>query len=983
MQIRALGGEATLATSPDAVSAELRNGSYDLILHLAQSTADSSVGDGECVSWALRTAQALIAAEQDARLWIVTTGAQLPSLPHSVQNVAQAQLWGFGKTFALEHPVSWGGLVDLDPTAGARQSATELLSAIENSDGEDQIAFRDGKQYVARLARAIAPSGAPPSFTAFKTYLITGGLGGLGLKTAEWMASHGARNLVLLGRKAPSEQAAEVIAGLQRSDVRVEVYAADVASLPEMEEAFRKMRETLPELGGIIHTAGVLDDGVIAQQTWERFQKVMNPKVAGAWNLHRLTAEMPLDFFVLFSSAASLMGSTGQASYAAANAYLDALAVHRKSKGLPALSVNWGGWADSGMAARLVAQGRRQAEFQLMPPHLALAALGQALLMETAQIAIAPVDWTVQKSHHGSQPFLRSLVEESADSGKERLREYLHERPSERGTRLVQYLAQTLASTLAIDARTIDPTRPVTDFGLDSLMALEFRNRINSDLGVAIPTVRFLQGLSLKEVATQIEAEQPKSEMLEPAATISGSIIEFPLSFAQQVQWFGHKMMAGSASYNIGLTAKAIPHLNWPAFARSVDKLAARHAALRTVFFTNEADAPMQRILQSPRLDVSLVEASSWSDEEIKQAILQDFQQPFALDSPMFRVSVFRAEKADVVFFKLDHIIIDHWSVHLCIEDLKQIYAAELAGTEPRLEPVRAEYAEFVEWESKAVQSPGSEQLWEYWKRKLGGELPILQLPSTRQRPAVLISRGEALPLAFTSEHWPEIVRIAREYRATGYSFLLAAFQILLYHYTGQNDIVVGTSVSGRENPRWKNTMGLFINLLALRGDLAGNPTFAEYLVRTRDTVLEALEHQEFPFSLLVTRLRQPRNLDRIPIFQSFFNFLTDRSGALRSLFMGVQASPVEFGASMLCPYMVVTQQEGRPEVGVQLAEMNGQLVGYLNYNCDVLDPATAKAMATDYCRLLDVILRAPNTPIDDLLPGTSGQASNREEILL
>ncbi len=994
-QIRALGGKAALASSPEAARAELRNEAYDRVLHLASSAADSSAQHDvdECVSRALKTAQALLAEEHGARLWIVTTGAQFPPAPQSALNLAQAPLWGLGKTFALEHPDSWGGLVDLDPTTGASQSASELLSAIEKHDGEDQVAFRKGEQFVARLMRAVAPSGAPQSFASGKTYLITGGLGGLGLKAAAWMAAHGARNLVLVGRKAPSEQAAEVIEGLQRDGVRVDVYAADVASLPQIEEVFRKMQETLPMLGGIVHTAGVLDDGIIDQQTWERFQKVMLPKVAGAWNLHRLTAEMPLDFFVLFSSAASLMGSTGQASYAAANAYLDALAVHRKSLGLPALSINWGGWAEAGMAARVVAQGRRQGEFQLMPPHLALAALGQVLSTGATQIGIAAIDWVRHKSLQGSQPFFKDLMAETANVNvvgrdlrqpeEQRLHELVGAPPNERGSRLIGYLIATLAPTLGVEARTIDPSKPVTDYGLDSLMALEFRNRINSQFRVQIPAVHLLQGLSLEEVATRIERELPEPKMHESDASVSGQEVEFPLSFGQQQGWFGHKFMPGSAPNNIGLAAKACPCLDWPAFERAVAKLTARHAALRTVFFENDVGIPMQRILPSPRPDVVLVDASSLSDEEIKEEILDDFRRPLALDKPMFRVSGFRRGDEDVLFFKFDHIILDHWSVRLCIEDLRKIYTAELAGSEPDLEPIGAQYWEFVEWESKFAQGAESDKLWDYWKQKLGGELPVLKLPSSRERPAILVSRGKALPLSFSAEHWLGIQRVSRAHRATGYSLLLATFQILLYRYTGQTDIVVGTSVSGREDPRWANTVGLFINVLGLRCDLSGNPRFAEYLVRARDTVWEALEHQAFPLSLLLTRVRQPRSLERIPIFQSFFNFLTDRSGALRTLFMGVQDCAVEFGLSNLHPYMVVPQQEGRLEVSLQLAEVDGLLIGYLNYNSDVLDPTIAETMAADYCRLLDVIIHDPNTPIDDLLPGTSGEASDREEILL
>jgi acyl carrier protein len=619
-----------------------------------------------------------------------------------------------------------------------------------------------------------------------------------------------------------------------------------------------------------------------------------------------------------------------------------------------------------------------------MAPDQALAALGGLLSTDTTQIGIAAVDWPTHQKLHGGRPFLNQLlpvnqkVEQPAQPKLERLG----------GIRLIRHLIDALAPILCIDAAIIDPSKPVTDFGLDSLMALELRNRIHNDFGVTIPTVRLLRGPSLEEIAVLLEAGMPEPRTLKSSSVIA-TPIEFPLSFGQQEWWFGHKIMPGSGSYNVGLTAKACPGLEWSAFERAMGKLMARHTALRTVFFESDTGIPMQRVLPSPAPDLILTDAGSWSDDEIREAILQDFQRPLALDQPMFRVCVFRQEEQDVLFFKFDHIIIDHWSVRICIEDLKKIYTAELAGSEAELEPLEAEYSEFVEWERKAVEGAQSEPLWEYWKEKLSGELPILRLPSslrlpsTRQRPAVLISRGEALPLGFTPEHWLGVQRIAREYRATGYSVLLAVFQVLLYRYTGQNDVVVGTSVSGRENPKWTNMMGLFINLLALRGDLAGGPTFADYLVRTRDTVLEALEHQEFPFSLLVARLRQPRNLERIPIFQSFFNFLTDRSGTLRALFMGVQDSVVEFGASKLRPYMVLAQQEGRPEVGVQLAEIDGQLVGYLNYNRDILDPATAEAMAAGYFQLLDTIIRDPNTPIDDLLPAAPAETAEREKFVL
>ena len=1003
-RIRELGGNATLAASGEAARAALLLQTHTLVLHLATSAADRSFapghledlpspGENACLCEALETAQAVLSFESGVRLWIVTTGAQFAAPAQSPLDLEQAPLWGFGKTFALENPSCWGGLIDLDPSVSARQSAAELLSAIGNHGGEDQIAFRGGDRYAARLTRSQAPALASAIFAGNKSYIITGGLGELGLKTASWMADHGARNLVLIGRRTASPEATAVIEGLRRAGARVEVFAADAGSLSQMMEVFDTVKSALPPVGGVLHAAGVLDDGIIAQQTPQRFHKVMHAKVAGAWNLDQLTMQMPLDFFVLFSSVASLIGSAGQASYAAANAYLDALAKNRRAAGLPALSINWGGWAEVGMAARAAARTPHQTEYQLMPPDLALAALKKALLMRAAQVGIAAIDWGAHSALHGKRPFFKDVLPKTVQQGsassahrtsRERFLDVLRGSLSpERKSLLTQYLVEILAPTLGIEPRTIQPSEPITDYGLDSLMALEFRNRINSEFQIQIPAVQLLRGMTLGEVVTRIEAELPEPASPEPDTAVSREDAEFPLSLGQQQSWFGHKFMPDSAPNNIGLTARAGPRLDFQAFEKAVAKLMLRHAALRTIFFQNESGIPMQRVLPGPFRLVALIDASRWSDDEIKKEIHKDFGQPLALDQPMFRVTVFRRPEEDVLFFKLDHIILDHWSVRLCIEDLREFYISELTGTHPRLEPLPAEYREFVEWETNFIESPEAAKAWEYWKQKLGGQLPVLKLPSSGERPQILVSRGRALRLAFSKDHWTGIQRISRENRATGYSVLLAAFQVLLYRYTAQTDIVIGTSVAGREDPRWASVVGLFINVLGLRCNLSGNPTFSEYLVQVRDTVWEALEHQNFPLSLLLMKIRQPRTLERIPIFQSFFNFLTDRSGDLRTLFMGIEDRAIDFGFSKLHPFMVVPQQEGRLEISLQLGEMDGTLFGYLNYNSDVLDHSIAETMASDYCRLLDAILGDPQIHIDQLLPGVSSDVAQRENILL
>ena len=290
------------------------------------------------------------------RLWVVTRGTQAVSMQTVGEQaatvepvrvaVAEAPLWGLARVVAQEHPGLQCTVIDLDPIVIPGE-LDRLLAELMHPDGEDQLAHRGDQRLAARLVRrnkATAPSNAV--LRPDGTYLLTGGLGDLGLLVAGWLVGRGARNVVLLGRSDPGVEAGAVIAELEQGGARVLVARADVTHESELVRALKELQSELPPVCGVIHAAGMLDDGILMNQSWERFAPVLAPKVQGAWNLHRLTRDLPLDFFVLFSSAASLLGSPGQGNYAAANAFLDALAHHRRGLGLPALSINWGPWPD-------------------------------------------------------------------------------------------------------------------------------------------------------------------------------------------------------------------------------------------------------------------------------------------------------------------------------------------------------------------------------------------------------------------------------------------------------------------------------------------------------------------------------------------------------------------------------------------------------------------------------------------------------------
>ncbi|MGH9592768.1 MAG: SDR family NAD(P)-dependent oxidoreductase, partial [Bryobacteraceae bacterium] len=252
-----------------------------------------------------------------------------------------------------------------------------------------------------------------PGVRADGTYLITGGLGAIGTRLARWLGQRGARHLMLVGRHAPAAPV-QALEELRAAGLSISVLQADVSNRDQVRSVLDHIRDRMPPLAGVFHAAGVVDDGPLIQQTPDRMRAVMAPKVAGAWNLHELTAGQPLDWFVLFSSVASLTGSPGQSSYAAGNAFLDALAHHRTARGLAALSVNWGAWAESGMAARTSQRGRRSLEaIQAMPPDECIECLEKAMLHPTAQIAIVDAQWAQWKE---APRILADLVERPSSS---------------------------------------------------------------------------------------------------------------------------------------------------------------------------------------------------------------------------------------------------------------------------------------------------------------------------------------------------------------------------------------------------------------------------------------------------------------------------------------------------------------------------------------------------------------------------------------
>jgi acyl transferase domain-containing protein len=466
----------------------------------------------------------LMAKNAAGRLWIVTAG--LEEVDNAVREKAvwQAPLRGLARSVAVEHSELWGGLIDLDPAASAAENADALWRYLQSPGGEDQVAVRAGRLLAARLERCTIPETASVMLRRDCSYLITGGLGGLGLQVARWMVRHGATRLLLMGRTPlPDRSAWRALAAdhpqlkqvaavreLENAGATVHLAYLDVSDSRAVSRYFASYKqECWPPIRGVIHAAGVLEPRLLADLTPDECEQSLLPKI-GAWVLDRALEDEPLDFFVMFSSASTLLSTPRLGAYAAANSFLDALACRRRGRGQPALSVNWGVWSEAGFALSYdpnSLRGLAERGLGSMTNEQGLEALARLMQQPAAQLAVLPIDWRKWAELYPSDsasPLLTSLLEKPRDRATAGLNGHPAREPRSQAE-LAGYLAGALASVLGFDASQLDPNTPINSFGIDSLTALEFKHRIEFDLGLAVSMVRFLQGPTLAQLCAEIE----------------------------------------------------------------------------------------------------------------------------------------------------------------------------------------------------------------------------------------------------------------------------------------------------------------------------------------------------------------------------------------------------------------------------------------------------------------------------------------------
>ncbi|MEU6883123.1 type I polyketide synthase [Streptomyces sp. NPDC046712] len=489
--------------------------------------------------------QALADLDVSAPVWSVTRGAVAAGRSETLPHPVQAQIWGLGRVVALENPGLWGGLVDLPAadTAADTQAAAEerpddrllerLADVLAEPAGEDQLAVRFAGTFVRRLERATGATSPPRgTWQPTGTVLVTGGTGAVGTLVARWLARAGAEHLLLTSRRGEQAPGAlELKQELTALGARVTIAACDAADRDALAALLKELPADAP-LTAVMHAAGVLDDATVGSLTPERIAGVLRPKADAARNLHELTQDLDLTAFVSFSSIAGLLGGAGQSAYAAANAYLDALADHRRARGLPAASVAWGPWGGGGMAAQDDVQERAWWRgLTELDPDLAVAALHEILERGETGIGVVDADWSeLAPAFTAGRPSpLIHQLPEVADALSTRS---LHTSTAT-GAADATALGERLASLTAEEQRTtlldlvrgqvatvlgheepgaVQPGRAFKEMGFDSLTAVDFRNRMNAATGLKLPATLLFDYANPATLAEHLHGEIAPAE---------------------------------------------------------------------------------------------------------------------------------------------------------------------------------------------------------------------------------------------------------------------------------------------------------------------------------------------------------------------------------------------------------------------------------------------------------------------------------------
>nr|QEO74685.1 AMP-dependent synthetase and ligase [uncultured bacterium] len=606
-------------------------------------------------------------------------------------------------------------------------------------------------------------------------------------------------------------------------------------------------------------------------------------------------------------------------------------------------------------------------EFELQVHAVALLKPGSLPKTSSGKIRRHACRASFLKDEFATLAMWRASTETSIDAGNdEPLAALIQVSPDKR--MIEQWLVDAVATRLRIHPAEIDSNRPMAYYGVDSLMAVDVTHALETALGVNLTVADLLQSPSFADLARQVFASLTAPRQLQTPATVTQK--EAPLSYGQRALWFLHELAPESAAYNIAAAARIHSHFDVGTLEQSLQKLVERHPALRTTFPV-ESETPVQRVNDSATISFHYEDAAHFSETELAEHLREQTARPFDLTAgPLLRVSLLKLTPDEhVLLFVAHHMIVDFWSIALLINELGTIYEAQRDSSSANLQPLSLTYLDYSRGQAEMLAGPEGDRLWSYWQKQLSGAPPVLNLPTSRPRPAVQTYVGSNERFRIDQELAAKLKQFAQDQNSTVFTSLLTAFQILLYRYSGQNDFLIGSPTSGRSAAAFRSVVGYFVNPIALRARVSPEMTFDSLHSDVRQTVLEAMNHEDYPFGLLVERLQVERDPSRAPLFQVMFSWQQSpvpQQRELSAFALGERGTRMQIGGLVLEP-MALDQPAAQFDLTLMMGEAGDELAGLMQYNSELVDSPAMTRMVRQFAVLLADIVSHPQKKVSEL----------------
>lgn len=745
-----------------------------------------------------------------------------------------------------------------------------ILEEIEHIDNDNNLIYinRSGERFVPKLLPVISVEKELEPTDKFCT-VISGGLGAMALTLADTMSElgrGGALALLHRGVFPPEEQWNELITSddsilsfrirklldLKAKGIEFKIYHCDIADKNSLRVCLNQIREELGPVGAVLHTAGVPGDGFLIGKSKETFENVLVPKITGANNLHELTLNDNIHYFILASSRTGITGAAGQTDYAAANAYLDAFAYWRVSQGLPAVSIDWNSWKNIGMAAR---SAFADSSMPGLLPEQASGVLKKVLLSGETQIVISMSDEDLSVNALKKKPVMKN----SSDQ-KYKPEEKLIALPFQ--DRILEIVAEGLGykNKLSVD----------DDFyaiGGDSITGMHIVNHINTVENLNVSLSDLFSNSRLGDFVDAIKKMENEVDIIPEKKPDIPVMDEYPVSWEQLAVLQAETNLNPGTGYNLPQFIKLPEDFDLDRLKQAFNKLIEVHEILRTKFDRINSEKPVMKIVPEFDFEIEVIKLNTLDRQSVESLV-----KPFKLDDvPLFRSIILETDKdGKILFFDIHHSLADAKSIVTLLSQLFRLYNGE--NVERTL--LQQKDAAWIQQNNNSDEKEAEK----YWLEQYKDNIPFIDLPSDFIRPVHHTFKAGSVSFNMPSEIVSGIRSIARQNSTTAYNFLLSVWSMLFARYASTEDLVIAVAADGRDSEDLKNTTGMFVSLIPLRMQIDENCIFKDFLEKNQRLNTEAFRYRSYSLNRILNKLKIPASPDRTVLSEITFSYMNFES---------------------------------------------------------------------------------------------------------